>query len=469
MEREPHSNPASRTQAASQVDATLWKAFADFLDARDIPPQTSRWYQTWLQRCLLFHSALSPQQLSRQQSQAYLDGLRTQQTPDWQITQAQQAITQFYAFLDLTVPASQNTMAQNVETQSAVPSPVQNSVTAPLRAGRIQTSLNSPPRQPFPGQPALLARVQTELRVRRYALRTEDAYLHWIQRFLAFHAPQEPLAIGANGVRQFLEYLALERHVAAATQNQALNALTFLYREVLGESLILSEDMLRARRTKRLPVVLSAEETQLVLDALNGTYRLMAQLLYGTGLRLMECLRLRVKDLDFDQHLIVVRQGKGDKDRLTPLPKRIREELERHLVGVKRLHDQDLGNGAGEVYLPDALAVKYPRASREWNWQWVFPARSLSTDPRSGKVRRHHQEESGLQRAVTAAARQSGVTKPVSCHAFRHSFATRLLEKGYDIRTVQELLGHSYVSTTMIYTHVLNRPGLAVLSPLDDE
>ncbi len=329
--------------------------------------------------------------------------------------------------------------------------------------------MNSPPRQPFPGQPALLARVQTELRVRRYALRTEEAYLHWMQRFLAFHALQEPLAIGANGVRQFLEYLALERHVAAATQNQALNALTFLYREVLGESLILSEDMLRARRTKRLPVVLSAEETQLVLNALDGTYRLMAQLLYGTGLRLMECLRLRVKDLDFDQQLIVVRQGKGDKDRLAPLPKRIREELQRHLVGVKRLHDQDLGNGAGEAYLPDALAVKYPRASREWNWQWFFPARSLSTDPRSGQVRRHHQEESGLQRAVTAAARQAGVTKPVSCHTFRHSFATHLLQKGYDIRTVQELLGHSYVSTTMIYTHVLNRPGVAVRSPLDDE
>jgi integron integrase len=274
--------------------------------------------------------------------------------------------------------------------------------------------------------------------------------------------------LGAAAVREFLEHLALEREVAASTQNQARNALQFLYREVLAAPLGPLGEVAPAQRPARLPVVLTRDEVRLVLEALPPTHRLMASLLYGSGLRLMECLRLRVKDVDFGLRQIVVRDGKGAKDRVTPLPGSAAEPLTRHLARVRELHCRDLAAGLGAVYLPEALAAKYVSAPREWAWQWVFPSRSLAPDPRSGVVRRHHVHENSLQKAVKEAAQRAGVTKPVKCHAFRHSFATHLLEDGYDIRTVQELRGHKDVSTTMIYTPVLTRGGHAVRSPLDE-
>jgi len=273
--------------------------------------------------------------------------------------------------------------------------------------------------------------------------------------------------MGEQEVTQFLSDLAVAKRVSASTQSQALSALLFLYREVLGQELNWLQDVVRAKRPKRLPVVLSRTEVRALLNQLQHERWLMATILYGTGLRLMECLRLRVKDIDFDRNQITVREGKGNKDRLTMLPAAVKEPLARHLEDVREQHKRDLTNGFGRVYLPDALERKYPNANREWGWQWVFPATQISVDPRSGEQRRHHLHESVLHRTIKEATRKAGIHKPVSCHTLRHSFATHLLEDGYDIRTVQELLGHQDVSTTMIYTQVLNQGGHGVHSPAD--
>jgi len=317
-----------------------------------------------------------------------------------------------------------------------------------------------------PTSKKLLDRVRDAIRVKHYSIRTEQAYVSWIKRYIYFHDVRHPAEMGAPEVEAFLTHLAVNENVAASTQNQALSALLFLYREVLHQDLG-PIDALRAKKPKRLPTVLTKDEIRRVLDHLSSTHQLMAKLLYGSGLRLMECLRLRVKDVDFAQRQIIVRNGKGEKDRVTMLPESLVAPLQDHLRFVERLHQEDLAKGFGAVYLPYALERKYPNANREWIWQYVFPSRRLSVDPRSGVVRRHHLHESGLQKAVRAAARTAEIPKKVSCHTFRHSFATHLLEAHYDIRTVQELLGHKDVKTTMIYTHVLNRGPLAVRSPLD--
>jgi integron integrase len=311
----------------------------------------------------------------------------------------------------------------------------------------------------------LIDRVRRTLRLKHYSLRTETAYVQWIRRYVGFHG-RHPAQMGAQEVETFLTYLAVDQKIAASTQNQALSALLFLYRHVLGVELDRA-DAVRARKPDRLPTVLAPEEVAAILADLDGVHQLMAKLLYGGGLRLMECVRLRVKDVDFSQRLIVVRDPKGMHDRITVLPDSIRLSLSEHLARVRRQHDDDLAQGGGAVYLPEALARKFPNAEREWIWQYVFPANRLSTDPRSAAVRRHHIGQSGLQKAVRLAARRVGLNKRVGCHTFRHSFATHLLQNGYDIRTVQDLLGHKDVKTTMIYTHVLNRGGLAVRSPLD--
>jgi integron integrase len=313
----------------------------------------------------------------------------------------------------------------------------------------------------------MLSQLRTELRVRHYSLRTEQAYEHWMRRFVTFHELKSPWELGPEAVKEYLEYLALERQVSASTQNQALNALVFLYEQVIGEPIGTLGDFTRAERPKRLPVVLTRAEVNPLLDALTATYRLMAGLLYGSGLRLMECMRLRVKDVDFAHNQIMVRDGKGQKDRVTILPQCFQPVLREHLARVKEQHETDLAQGFGAVYLWPALERKYPGAAREWIWQYVFPSGRLSVDPRSGKVRRHHIHEHALQRAVKEAAVKVGLTKQMSCHVLRHSFATHLLEGGYDSCTVQDLLGHADVSTTMIYTHVLNKPGLAVKNPVD--
>ncbi len=318
--------------------------------------------------------------------------------------------------------------------------------------------------------PRLLDQVRGVLRFHHYSIRTEEAYLGWIRRFVLFHGKRHPNELGAEEVRAFLTALAVEGKVAAPTQNQALSALLFLYQQVLKLEIGWLGEVERAQRPARLPVVCTQEEVRAILGKVSGpTTRLMAHLLYGSGLRLMECCRLRVKDVDLAYNQIVVRDGKGAKDRVTMLPVRLCQPLERHLRRMKMRHEDDLEEGFGTVYLPFALEKKYRKASREWAWQYVFAARRRSLDPRdpAAPERRHHISEAVLQRAVKKAVHDSGVAKPVTCHTFRHSFATHLLENGYDIRTVQELLGHKDVSTTMIYTHVLNRPGLGVKSPLD--
>lgn len=325
--------------------------------------------------------------------------------------------------------------------------------------------------EPEPAPPKLMTVVRQVMRFRHYSLRTEEAYTGWIRRFILFHGKQHPETLGTEEVRAFLTDLAVNGQVAAATQNQALSALLFLYQQVLEREIGWLEDVPRAQRPAKLPVVCTAEEVRALLGAVRGaTARLMAQLLYGSGLRLMEAVRLRVKDVDLKKCQVTVRDGKGAKDRITMLPVGLAEPLRRHLTKVKMQHEDDLADGYGDVYLPFALARKYPRASREWAWQYVFPAAKRSVDPRDPRVpqRRHHVSELVLQRAVKEAVRACGISKPATCHSLRHSFATHLLENGYDIRTVQELLGHKDVSTTMIYTHVLNKPGIGVRSPLDN-
>ena len=320
---------------------------------------------------------------------------------------------------------------------------------------------------PHNHKPKLLDQVRAAIRVRHYSIRTEEAYVHWIKRFIFFHGKRHPVDMGKEELEQFLSMLAVDKQVSASTQNQALSGLLFLYRHVLEQEVGWLDNVVRAKRPRRLPVVLTRPEVRELLSQLDGVNWMMATILYGAGLRLMECLRLRVKDIDFRANHIVVREGKGNKDRMTMLPSSVKEPLISHLKHVREVHQKDIEQGFGKVYLPNALERKYPNANQEWGWQWVFPASQISVDPRSGIRRRHHVHESVPQKWVKEAVKRAGLHKPAGCHSLRHSFATHLLEDGYDIRTVQELLGHKDVSTTMIYTHVLNRGGKGVYSPAD--
>ena len=332
---------------------------------------------------------------------------------------------------------------------------------SPASPGLRETSSAASPK------PKLLDRVRHAVRARHYSRRTEKAYVHWIKRYIFFHGKRHPAEMGAAEVTAFLTALAVRDRVAASTQNQALNALLFLYREILSVELPWLDDLVRAKRPQHLPTVLTRDEVRAVLERLDCTPRLMALLLYGAGLRLLECCRLRIKDVDFATNQITIRDGKGGKDRMTMLPRTVKADLAKHIERVRALHQRDLRQGAGWVELPWALARKYPNAGREWAWQWVFPATRFYVDLATGQRRRHHLHESVVQRAVREAVLKTGFAKKATCHTFRHSFATHLLEDGHDIRTVQELLGHRDVSTTMIYTHVLNRGPAAVRSPAD--
>jgi integron integrase len=314
----------------------------------------------------------------------------------------------------------------------------------------------------------ILDQVSDAIRLKHYSYRTEETYKEWIKRFILFHHKRHPAEMGAPEIQSFLSHLATEKKVAASTQNQALSAILFLYRHVLLKPVDVPTDLIRAEKSKTLPTVLTPLEVLAVIREMKSVPQLMAKMLYGGGLRLTECLRLRVKDIDFGHHQIIVRDGKGEDDRFTVLPDSLVPELQQHLQLVRLIHQKDCKAGFGEVYLPYALSRKYPNAAKEWNWQYLFPALSLSTDPVSKRTMRHHADPSLLQKAIRQAAKAAGIEKLVSPHTFRHSFATHLLQNGYDIRTVQELLGHKDVKTTMIYTHVLQRGGLAVKSPLDN-
>ncbi len=329
--------------------------------------------------------------------------------------------------------------------------------------------VTSQPRGRFIANPKLkfLDQCREIMRFKRFSPRTIEAYVHWVRQFILWSGKRHPKDMGEVEVRAFLGHLAAERKVAAATQNQALNALVFLYREVVGRDLGEFGGFERAVRPERMPVVLSREETKALLGAMEGTSELIARFLYGTGLRLLEGLRVRVHDVDFARNQVVVHGGKGDKDRVTMLPVSLREGLQAQLYRVRELHEKDLAAGFGEVWLPGALRTKWPKAGREWGWQWVFPSAELSMDPETKVRRRHHVTDAAVQRAVKLAAAKAGLVKRVSPHVLRHSFATHLLEAGTDIRTVQDLLGHADVSTTQIYTHVMQKPGIGVRSPLD--
>ena len=312
-----------------------------------------------------------------------------------------------------------------------------------------------------------LEKVRHLMRVQHYAIRTEQAYVEWIKRFIWFHGKRHPSEMGEEEIAAFLTHLAVERNVAPATQGQALNALIYLYRKVLDRPIEEIKGIVRPKKKERIPVVLTQREVTDLLSNLEGVHWLTGCLFYGSGLRLMECIRLRVKDLDFDRLSITVRGGKGGKDRVVTLARELVVPLQRHLESVKMTHERDIAEGYGQVYLPYALERKYPNAAISWGWQYVFPATRRSIDPRSGIMRRHHMDESSVQKAVKKAVRSAGINRPASCHTLRHSFATHLLERGADIRTVQEQLGHSDVKTTEIYTHVIGRGGSAVISPLE--
>ena len=346
--------------------------------------------------------------------------------------------------------------------QSLPPSGRASGAGAPSDDSRIPV-----PQPPSGGAPRLLDRVRREIRVRHYSIRTEASYVDWIKRFIIFHDRRHPSELGASEVMAFLTHLAVERSVAPSTQAQAKSAILFLYRVVLNVALPWLDEVVAASGPRRLPVVLTVSEVRCVLGQMNGSVGLVCALLYGTGMRLIEGLRLRVKDVEFSRREILVRNGKGGKDRVTVLPENLILPLQEQIGRARAVHQRDLAQGFGAVWLPGALDAKYPGAPRQWGWQWIFPSTQRSADPRTGKMHRHHLNEASIQKAMALAARRAGILKPCSPHVLRHSFATHLLQSGYDIRTVQELLGHSDVSTTMIYTHVLNRGGRGVRSPLD--
>ncbi len=353
------------------------------------------------------------------------------------------------------------------ESSIAYPAPLRSPSERPSTAGVHEPAPETPSGYGTKPKPRLLDQVRAAIRLRHYSPRTEKTYVAWVRRFILFHDKRHPEMMGVAEIERFLTSLATVGRVSASTQNQALAALLFLYKDVLGREMGWVSDITRAKVTKRLPVVMTRHEVRHVLDHLDGVPKLMATFLYGSGLRLLECARLRVKDIDFETRQLVVRAGKGDKDRVTMLPSSLIEPLRKQIDFARRQHEADIAIGAGWVALPHAIERKYPNAGREWGWQWVFPATRFHIDSLTGRRRRHHFHETALQRAVKDAVRMSRLAKPASCHTFRHSFATHLLEDGYDIRTVQELLGHRDVATTMIYTHVLNRGGRGVLSPAD--
>lgn len=463
---------APSRQDASTGRGQFWDRYIEFLRKQGINSPADRWYVIRAEQFLRAFPDTSLRKQSATNVETYLKELDGKnQLTDWQFQQSVDAIQKLVSLANLpwttefdwtywkdsarSLPINHPTIArENNVCGDANNIKLENNNIKSLESIRHDHS-------------DTIESLIKEIRRRDYSIRTEQAYEAWVLRFIAFSNFRSPRELSGVHVQQFLSHLAVTRNVAVSTQNQALNALVFLYKHALNRELEDLGDFPRAKRPKRLPVVLSRQEVSKLISALSGMHWLMGALLYGTGMRLMECIRLRVQDIDFQYQQIIVRDGKGKKDRVVPLPDKLSEPLTDHLNKAKQLHDDDLNKGFGEVYLPYALERKYPNAAKEWGWQYAFASKRLSIDPRSHQTRRHHVHENGLQRAIKRGAQEAGLTKRVNCHTLRHSFATHLLEGGYDIRTVQELLGHADVSTTMIYTHVLNRGGRGVVSPFD--
>jgi integron integrase len=407
-----------------------------------IPDDKIKFYLHWIRKFIKFCNHQF-ENINTERVTQYLDSLEAlEKIADWQVKQASDAVI-LYVGKYLKRPLQQITPLSKDFTAKSID-----------QKGSLQWEQT-------------LEETKNVIRLRHYSLSTEKTYLGWIGRFKNYIKDRDPTLLESNDMKKYLTHLALHGRVSASTQNQAFNALLFLYRQILHKEVDDLTSVARAKRKVNLPTVLSRDEVKILLSFLNRQYLLLAQLMYGCGLRLMECLRLRIKDVDFENDLLMVRSGKGEKDRALMIPGKIREELAKHITSVKEVHDQDLKMGYGEVSLPDALEKKYPGAPKEWGWQWVFPAEKLSVDPRTGKVMRWHIHPSAIQRAVKEAVIKAGLPKMASCHTLRHSFATHLLEAGHNIRTIQELLGHKHVNTTMIYTHMIRKKPSEIRSPLD--
>ena len=451
--------------------ARLFHNYLTCLDKRSVPDRQRRWYVRRVEEFIKAQNGRNIKALTPAEVTAYFETIgRQKRLAGWQFRQCVDAIR--ILLCDLADTPACREIDWGFWLDSARELDIDHPTTARQLTPEELTYLKArkgegPLNQVRTDHRELLVRCASEIRRRGYAYRTEQSYEQWIGRYILFCQGRSPLECGADEVRSFLEYLAIRRRVSASTQNQALNALVFLYDKVIGRKLGELAVFARARRPKHLPVVLSRDEVMALLSQMQGTHKLIASLLYGTGMRLLEGLRLRVQDVDFAYHRIHVHQSKGHKDRYVPLPATLVGQLRRQISEVEGIHERDLATGHGEVVLPGALDRKYPNAGRELKWQYLFPAGRLAVDPYGGKIRRHHLHESALQKAVKRAANACQINKRVGCHTLRHCFATHLLEANYDIRTVQELLGHANVSTTMIYTHVLNRPGVRVSSPLD--
>jgi integron integrase len=429
----------------SHVSSTFWAEYNDTLKKLRIPEVNSKFYIVWVKRFERFLNGLPVRQASPDMIHGFLSDLANDEhVKDWQVKQAKHALETFYK--DHLKINTYSTGYDRTET-------FKDSVEDDDRVQKLHGGL--------------IKLIESEIRVRHYSIRTEEAYITWVKRFLSFNNLKDPGRLDADNIRKYLDFLAGERNVSASTQNQALNALVFLYTQVLKQDVGDFGDFTRAKKTIHVPTVLTKGEIERLLGKLDGVYQTMAGLLWGSGLRVMECIRLRIQDIDFEMHQIVIRDGKGAKDRITMLPERFAKGLKDQIAKSRELFDDDRKHETAGVLMWPAIERRFPNAAKEWIWQWVFPSIKLSVDPRSRVVRRHHLDPNILQRRIKQAALDAGIAKRVSCHTLRHSFATQLLRSGADIRTVQELLGHSDVATTMIYTHVLNRPGVVAKSPAD--
>ena len=456
-----------RESKSSDPVQRFWDRYVELLVKQGVKPTACRWY---VLRAEQYIKSLPDKKLADHSVSDITDYLektgRSDQLQDWQYRQLVDAIRNLFLIItnkweteidwqywldsSISLPSNHRTIARDI--------------TTPKRGDNNHLDTN----QARSLYKDILLALSTEVRRRDYSISTEQNYEYWFLQFIAFHQQRDPRELTGEAIVSFLEYLAVQRNVSASTQNQALNALVFVYQQILGITLGDMGDFVRAKRSKHIPVVLTKQEVSNLLNAMTGIGKLITSLQYGTGMRIMECIRLRVMDIDFGYSQIVIHQGKGKKDRIAPLPETLVDTLKEHLEKVRVLHDRDVEQGYGEVFLPGALAKKYPSAPKQWRWQYAFPSGKLSIDPESGITRRHHLHESTIRKALGRATKKAGIVKRVSTHTLRHSFATHLLEHGYDIRTVQELLGHADVSTTMIYTHVLNRGGKGVKSPMDN-